>query len=767
MPRDETSAALVRALALASLHPAVSNVGTPSRNEARALTSVDMTFQVSLPSEWQRAGKSPSEVKRQEVVRFDFPTEFPMAPPRLSLRPDFNRNLPHMQPWLAANCPVPCIYDGDLTELFHWQGLPGILNQTIDWLERAALGTLIDPEQGWEPVRRDSFQDTLVADADSLRHLVNRNGGYRFLGFRYLRAVVHGRATLVHGQVSPDTARINPKTVPDVFQEKLLRRNPRLYAGKSVALVVWPGKYPSGKPVINDTYLPETVADVSGLKVRAQLYGCRLEIEDALHWLRKCLARHQADGPFPLPVIILARRPYNIIGSQSPIELCPYVASICSPGLFANGDDTPVRPSSHHHGIARSLLVRMSGGDPISERPSWTLLGAGSLGSKLALHLARAGNGPAIVLDRSAMTPHNAARHALIPPAGDMQIHWMNAKATVLCESLCGLDQSATPIIADAIGAVTSASGARRVSPKRSWAIVNATASLAVREAFAATELIPTRVIETSLFAGGRVGVITVEGPDRNPNTSDLMAECYALLQDDPTLAPIVFGSSDAVSRQNIGQGCGSLTMTMSDGRLSLFAAGMAEYLLRRQRDGLPLDAGEILIGRLMDDQLGLNWRIIQVPPAVVVASRMNGETWRVRVHGRAVTQIQEETARWPDAETGGVLMGRLSGASRTVHVIDALDPPEDSVRSASEFILGTTGVRQRVREYSDAVDWSLYCLGTWHSHLAPSGPSALGRLTAEAVFLGTSYTVGVSDTYAHSPPRISRRCCRPSSGDD
>ncbi len=238
------------------------------------------------------------------------------------------------------------------------------------------------------------------------------------------------------------------------------------------------------------------------------------------------------------------------------------------------------------------------------------------------------------------------------------------------------------------------------------------------------------------MFAGGRIGMITVEGPNRNPNTVALTAEYYALLREEPSLASIVFGSDEAVSRQNIGQGCSSLTMTMSDGRLSLFAAGMAEYLLAKQRDGLPPDAGEVLIGRLSEDGLGLNWHAAQVPPVVIVPTTMDGEAWSVHIHPRAVTKIQEETAHWPNVETGGVLMGRLSEVCRTIHVVDVLDPPEDSTRSVSEFILGTMGLRQQMETYSFAVGWSLYCMGTWHSHLSPGGPSATDRATAEAVSL-------------------------------
>ena len=292
----------------------------------------------------------------------------------------------------------------------------------------------------------------------------------------------------------------------------------------------------------------------------------------------------------------------------------------------------------------------MAGNTRAPGHPPWTLLGAGSLGSKLAVHLARAGNGPEVVVDKSAMTPHNAARHALLPTTGDLQLAWTDAKARGLCVSLRGLDQESKPMVADAVSLLMSKGYARQAWSKNSWGVVNTTASLVVREALAASNLLETRVIETSLFARGRVGLVTVEGPDRNPSTIDLMAEYYALLREDKTLATMVF-DNESMSRQRTGQGCGSLTMTMSDGRLSLFAAGMAEYLLARQRDGLPHETGEVLIGRLSEEGLGVEWQTTKVSPTLIAKAKMGKEAWQIHVNQRAKTKIDEETKRWLDVE--------------------------------------------------------------------------------------------------------------------
>jgi hypothetical protein len=59
---------------------------------------------------------------------------------------------------------------------------------------------------------------------------------------------------------------------------------------------------------------------------------------------------------------------------------------------------------------------------------------------------------------------------------------------------------------------------------------------------------------------------------------------------------------------------------------------------------------------------------------------------------------------------------------------------PEDSARSAHEFVLGTSGARKSIADYAESAGYSLFCLGTWHSHLAVSGPSSTDRTTAAAV---------------------------------
>jgi hypothetical protein len=730
LPRD----VVVRVMELFRRHPAVVDVAEVSRDNDRGVLSLDATFRVSLPNAWMARGESPNGVRAEEVVRFGFPSDFPLHPPTISLRPDFDRNLPHIQPWLEeGDRPVPCIIDSPLSEFVHQEGLRGVLNQTSVWLERAAVGQLIDPEQGWEPVRRDELDDYIVADAGCLRSQVVRDAGYQFFDFDYVRLTRRRRST-VHGEVAETPAKLRePQTRATIFSERAVGDSGQISIGRSVALLVWSGRLPSGQPFVVDTYKPETVMDLSGLMARAREYGCDRSLEEALSWLRTCVRGRRDDGPFAMAIVLLARRPCKVIGAGSPLELCPYVTDVSVPALFDEGAKTAIRPAGHRDRIEPALLRRLSGYGDLEPRP-WTLLGCGSLGSKIAMHLARAGLAPSVVVDKRAMSPHNAARHALVPPQRG-QFLWTESKAALLAEAIRGLGGNPTALAEDVIDLVATSSVGRDAWPPQTWAVVNATASLNVREALAsAGERLRVPVLECSLFAGGRVGVLTVEGPERNPDTGDLVTAAYRLMAEDPQLSSLVFGKGGEPRRERVGESCGSLTMTMSDARVSLCAASMSETIAEAQRTSQP-SIGAVLIGLISEDGSNLVWKRREVAPSVRITGGGRGG-WHVHLAAAAAQKIEQDIAYWPRVESGGVLMGRLSEAAKTFYIEDVLPAPEDSVRTPHGFTLGRQGLHQQITAFAEAAGWSLYCLGTWHSHLEPSEASGLDRATAEAIAL-------------------------------
>ena len=725
-----------RTLRIIAGHPNIAEVSTVRRDAETDAWEIDAALRLGLPNAWIADGESPNGVRAVETVTVRFPAEFPLRAPVVRLRQEFDRSLAHVLPGGPATRPRPCLFDGDVSELLQQQGMAAILNQLVQWLERAALGQLIDPAQGWEPVRRDELADFIVVDAGRLRTLVSRKAGYAVFGFDYVLLTDPDGVPALHGEIRIDRIALSPKTAGALFATPAKAGDPIRF-GRSVAIVAWPGRIPRASRSSPIGISLKTVTDVGGLMARATEYGCAEPLGSALHWLATCLAGYQIDSTAPLVVILCARRPFHMIGSDSSIELSFYVVEVTPPKLLSAGDETPVRPSGHRQAITTGLLRRMSGDDGAQESARWVQLGCGSLGSKIALHLARAGRAPSILIDRSYLSPHNAARHALVPVPGGMQIPWIGSKAAALAKAIEGLGQHAEAVTADVAATTHNQANAPKIFPKRGWAIVNATASLAAREALGSIPEgieIP-RVIETILFAAGNLGVVTVEGPRRNPSSLDLMAETYALTREEETLRALMFAEGAGVTRQSIGEGCGSATMALSDARVSMLAAPMAEIISGMQHGSLPDRGGRILIGVVEKDGISLTWSDHEVTPAVTVPVLGPGG-WRVRLSARAATKIDDDVKRWSRVETGGYLVGRMSEPARTFYVTDLLPAPEDSERSAGEFRLGTQGARQAISDYAKSCGYSLFCLGTWHSHLMPSGPSVTDLTTATTVAL-------------------------------
>lgn len=718
-------------------HPHVEAVG-PAEINADGICLASVSIRTNLPTAWRAAGESPTGVQLVEQVVFQFPVDYPANPPKIYLRNDFNRSLPHIQPGLPGDPVEPCYLDGDPRELLHRQGIGDIVNQLVYWLDRAAKDELIDHEQGWEPIRRDAIDDYAVVEHSSLRQLVRKHAAFRFLPVEYVKFIAPveaqrpGKGYLFYGSVAPEPMSVNRKSLGDLRVSQTSSKG--FQFGESIAIIATPGKLPSGDPFVCDQYLPETVTNLSMLVQQAHNYGCGKELEDALSHLQQQTAGiPTVTQSIPILVILCARRPTHLIGSSSNLELIPYLLETPAPMFTDDRAATPAHPIALRHAISPQLLRDMSGINTPDDR-ILVQLGCGSLGSKIALHMARAGLPPSVVADNRTMSPHNAARHALVPSKERFNILWMVLKAEALADAINGLGQSVEAANVDAVSLGANKKRLWKVIPKKAWAVVNATASLAVRDTLGAlpTAIMPARVIETSLFAGGSVGLMTIEGSDRNPNTSDLILEAYEMIRTDKSIRERFFGINGNLERQEIGQGCSSTTMVMPDTDISLFSASMARKLLEVRQQELP-ESGQTLIGRMDPDGLGLTWTSVDVEPYHCVQAE-NDPSWQIRISPSVHQLISEECGRYRDAETGGIIMGSASEIRRTITITNVLSAPVDSQRSAASFILGTQGVNQMVEDYANPTGFTLHCVGTWHSHLQDSGGSPRDYKTAALI---------------------------------
>lgn len=726
---EALTGALDRAAQTLLAHDAVEDVKVHGILDGYMVLEAD--FRVSMPSAWLAAGRSPTGVLPVEPVTLRFPPSFPLRAPKISLRMDFDRSHPHINPGRVDQPPAPCLIEGTLGEFMQVAGFVGVVNQISEWLNHAAEGTLIRPEQGWEPVRRDDLRHWIAADAKRLQSMVDGKERSQFLPFTYTQWSV-GSTKMVDGWLGDDKIQVSAKLAPKLFSRRETDKHFSL--GRSLALVATPGKLPNGKMKEVGTYLPETVSTVAELRQRAEEFGCANALTDGLRHLSSSLVSGRLpDQLVPVPILLMVVRPYHLIGTDSLVELVPYLIMGTTRKLLPEGEATPVVPVGHLAALTPGLLRRLSGSDETGYPQPWTLFGAGSLGSHIALSMGKMGDGPASIVDKDILSPHNAARYGLVPT--NLPSSLMSFKAVALREALADLRQLPSVVTEDILAILGDADRRSAAIPNKTWAVINTTGSLAVRDALMnAASKMDARVIEGGLHGNGAAAMLAVEGADHNPSIGDLVGVAYERARKDSRLKNALFPDRPAHQRWDIGQGCSSQTMALPDAVVSLFASSITLAIADFRRNGLPTDGGRLLLGLREGVQAG--WSEVQVPPFRIVDAE-DGKPWTIRIGAEVDQTIAAEVALHPRVETGGILMGRISEADCTFHITGLIPAPEDSIRGAAKFVLGKKGVKRAIAAYSMSAGGGLYCLGTWHSHLAPYGPSGMDRATAAIVEKG------------------------------
>lgn len=291
MSGDALQAHADRFLAVATQHRECLGGRVTEVTDADA--SIELDLNVEMPQQMKVDGVAPNGVRRTESATAFLGPTYPWSSPNFYLRPDFPRDLPHLQPDPVEAPPRPCLVDGNQREYFFQFGLveAGIfhlVHQLVLWLQRAAEGTLIDPEQGWEPVLRRDLSNLLIIDGEACRAIVDRHGGYRVLKAGFYRPGLED-ARLSDGATA--IVQSGRDTVPLKRGDKELltsRREKEAAFGNTVCCVIWPDKLASGAPRICDRYMPETVTTIDALRHRTDELGSRRALDAFLSSLERC-----------------------------------------------------------------------------------------------------------------------------------------------------------------------------------------------------------------------------------------------------------------------------------------------------------------------------------------------------------------------------------------------------------------------------------------------------------------------------------------------
>lgn len=679
---------VARAHQWATEHAAVDEVSDLAMDPSSAHFTA--TFRVPLPSRFVTAGETRKGVKAREPVTFIFTDVFAFHAPLLRLRPDFPREFPHINPNVKEVS--PCIFDGNLSELLQQpQWFDGLLDRMADWLAKAAADALMNMNQGWEPMRTDECHGILLNDWESLRRGAEKGMQENQRFYAACWPLGKGHLGLV----------LNP------FHGAVDRK--RILKAEHTAGIVM--ALPPGAS--SDRYLPCQVHDLSDLLRLGEIFGIAgldESIKDLLRELKNA-------GKRIMFVVLAVRRPVHLIGS-------PYSSECISFALRWVTKTKKKRTKTKYFAEVLSnrdlctpeLLQRFSGTQNSDKHI--TLIGCGSLGSKIGLHLARGGQKMLALVDNGWLAPHNNARHAVTA-------HLWDSKVEAVSKELKKMRVTVEPHDKDARLHLAS------VPPES--LVVDTTASQSVRSCIA-SQCPGARSIHCALYSDATYGLMCIEGLHHNPRVDDLVLAHLYWAMSYKHLHEVFFNENG--QRTPTGQGCGSLTVVAPDTRMSLLAAAMAARV--RQHTESPLGCGAVLVANASGN-MSLTWDERHVEPSATISGVFDGK-WEVRVLAQAETKMAEETESDVPNETGGVLVGHVSYTTRCMTVVDVLPAPPDSIKERHLFVLGTEGLKKSIQELEQASNGKFTYLGTWHSHPHGGGQSQTDKKTLVRITLLRNY---------------------------
>lgn len=711
-------------------HQAVVGVGEPEKQGA--WHSVDVDVAVQLPSRAIANGVSENGVRVIETLHLQFPPDYPLRGPAPFLRVDFPTHFPHINPHKSGQRVPPCIFEGSLHELFHRFGIDGVIDQLLDWLNKAAAGQLIDLNQGWEPTRRVGNDITFAFDADALAASLPHDGAISLVPAWYGEMGESRYFSLLQGT----------DQCPDLLftQKHMQTKGGVAWVKGCVRAVIAVSPWTDSSPTVFDIYKPDTVSDLDSLLVRAEELGInatelRAKLDSHVY---QCIFRAPSSGanawPWPgdffVPMLLAVHRPAPLIGTNGrTVEFVTYLIRIPRGVTKPDLANSQVMSAMHSHVLSPMLLARTSGYGGSDINQGLVFLGCGSLGSKVGMHLGRAGFGNCTFVDNDIFQPHNTARHALFKLS-------QFDKAVMMQETFEKISHyQALAFSTDIVTLLAEETQGEfdKCIPAGAKLLLDTTASLQVAAAAICSPHLHRhtgRFARGLLYGQGRAAVLLLEGPNRAPRCDDLTAQLFALCRTDPEIRDAVAGSRSDPTQVFVGDNCRSLTMQMSDSTVSRSASIIAMQVERWLVGGFP-GTGWLTVGAAAKNEMGMNCKGVKVEAPVVISVPGYGG-WSIRVAAAVADAIQRDVQKWGALETGGALLGHVNFNSRTILVADLVEPPPDSTRESTKFVLGKDGLEQDLRQAnSDSIGYLCF-IGTWHSHPLGGPHSRLDQSTLE-----------------------------------
>lgn len=405
---------------------------------------------------------------------------------------------------------------------------------------------------------------------------------------------------------------------------------------------------------------------------------------------------HDTAGDVGIALGVLARNESDIGSGSGYVRMVSMASGTAIP-------DLAIEPADVHLDFDRAAGAAISG-QAAPDKRRCVLIGAGSLGSQMAINLAREGRFEWTIIDNDHLMPHNLARHALHP------IDVGRPKVIGLAQRIHSLlGEPVTFLEADFLHPPPELVAKLDEEVANADVIIDASASVAVSRRLADLPRPGARRLSVFFNPAGSAVILLAEGRDFALTLHDLEAQYHRLIQTRPDLAHHL----QAENGVRYSGSCRAATNRISASRAAQMSAIASQAIV----DALAGDEAAVRIWTLAADH-----SVTLTESAVRPAEKIALGNWTVTYDEGLAAQIAALRAERLPHETGGVLLGITDTSRRSVHIVTALPEPHDSTGSVTAFERGVAGLTAAVKEAAERSLHQVRYVGEWHSH--PRGSS-------------------------------------------
>ncbi len=661
--------------------------------------AIPITLQVQLPMRGAVAG---IDIRENEPMLLQVSLkQYPFKMPVLrSDRKDFPiKQLPHLFGREKEEAAGLCLIRNSPDEWFANKTIADLLTVGSEWLFKAAAGILADDGNEWDPVRigpvghhiypYDLFHATVV---NRDRVLPDWPCAFVF-GYTYENEY-HGKIRTYRSLfASPATAvAIILESVKKSQAEKKYKDALPMFS-----ILAW-----DENNAIDATYnidMPRTYGEL-----KAYVKNAGIELDKVIYGYAS-QGCHLIKG---IPFILAVKRPKKMIGYDGDYEFFNFRIEGGEMKNQRIPNNAIVTMQTHIEPFSKSLAAKLTG----EERNDSTLfVGAGSLGSKMIIHDARTGKVNIGVVDHDEFLEHNLSRHALY----ENRIGLNKAKAIV--KEIA--DLYSNDVVKKFEYFDNKLHNVFKSAKEKYELLVDTTAGKESLHFLSTADVPVTMMIaKVEMADDGRLGLLYVEGKDRNPRIDDLVNLSYFEALNNPVLE--TWRRNDAkkkVTNLSVGLGCSSTTVIIPDDVISFHASVFSKTLYKVSKREQIGDKG--LLYRSIIDNTGLP--VLQSESMLIdpfeIYPCLQDSGWTIRMRAGLTKKMLDLCNSHSPVETGGVLLGIGNYKTKTIHVFDIIEEPQDSNGTCMGFTRGIKGLPEEIDGIKERTGNVIGYIGEWHTH--------------------------------------------------